>query len=248
MISPDLKDRFERLEAQGTSVREDDALGWLTSVYNIVSELDKGPGAYKRQSEEILKHWNAPGDHGTIKGRGEIQLRRWSAIEQMRSLLKAFQAEIENLAAPRPAHASGDETRTKIFIGHGRSEAWRELKDFLKDRLGLEWEEYNRTSTAGRSRKEILLEKLAHARFAFLVMTAEDEHADGTRHARENVIHEIGLFQGALGFERAIVLLEDGCEEFSNIAGLDQIRFPSDRIEGAWEEVRRVLERERILG
>ena len=40
----------------------------------------------------------------------------------MRSLLKAFQAEIENLAAPRPAHTSGDETRTKIFIGHGRSD------------------------------------------------------------------------------------------------------------------------------
>ena len=27
-------------------------------------------------------------------------------------------------------------------------------------------------------------------------MTAEDEHADGTKHARENVIHEVGLFQG----------------------------------------------------
>ena len=29
--------------------------------------------------------------------------------------------------------------------------------------------------------------------------------------ARMNVIHEVGLFQGRLGFERAIVLLEEGC-------------------------------------
>jgi predicted nucleotide-binding protein len=38
-------------------------------------------------------------------------------------------------------------------------------------------------------------------------MTAEDEQADGNHHARMNVIHEVGLFQGRLGFERAIVLL-----------------------------------------
>jgi hypothetical protein len=35
--------------------------------------------------------------------------------------------------------------------------------------------------------------------------------------------HEVGLFQGRLGFEKAIVLLEDGCEEFSNIKGLVQM-------------------------
>src|SRR5437763_9045875 len=33
---------------------------------------------------------------------------------------------------------------------------------------------------------------LKRATFAFLVMTAEDEHADDKKHARENVIHEIG--------------------------------------------------------
>ena len=37
------------------------------------------------------------------------------------------------------------------------------------------------------------------ASFAFLIMTAEDEHADSTLHARENVVHEVGLFQGKLG-------------------------------------------------
>ena len=57
-------------------------------------------------------------------------------------------------------------------------------------------------------------------------MTAEDEQPDGTLRARENVIHEAGLFQGRLGFEKAIILLEEGCEEFSNIEGLGQIRFP----------------------
>ena len=89
---------------------------------------------------------------------------------------------------------------------------------------------------------------LDSAAVALLVMTAEDETAEGKLRARENVVHEVGLFQGRLGFTKAIVLLEDGCEEFSNIQGLGQIRFPKGRISAAFEEVRHVLEREGLLG
>jgi predicted nucleotide-binding protein len=85
------------------------------------------------------------------------------------------------------------------------------------------------------------------AAIAFLIMTAEDEQADGKLHARMNVVHEAGLFQGKLGFTKAIVLLEEGCEEFSNIQGLGQIRFPKGNIKAAFEDVRQVLEREGLL-
>jgi predicted nucleotide-binding protein len=88
---------------------------------------------------------------------------------------------------------------------------------------------------------------LNEARFAFLIMTAEDEHSDKTKHARENVIHEAGLFQGRLGFEKAIILLEEECAEFSNIQGIQQIRFPPGNIRAVFEEIRRVLEREKVL-
>ena len=78
-------------------------------------------------------------------------------------------------------------------------------------------------------------------------MTAEDEQVDGKQNARQNVIHEAGLFQGRLGFERAIILLEEGCEEFSNVKGLGQIRFPNGNVSAAFEDIRKVLERERLL-
>jgi predicted nucleotide-binding protein len=138
-------------------------------------------------------------------------------------------------------------TDGRVFIGHGHSEAWRDLKDFIQDRLKLPWDEFNRESTAGLSGKERLEAMLDAASFAFLVMTAEDEHADSTKHARENVIHEAGLFQGRLGFRRAIILLEHGCAEFSNVAGIQQIRFSRGNIREVYEEIRRVLEREGIL-
>ena len=43
-------------------------------------------------------------------------------------------------------------------------------------------------------------------------------------------------------------MLEDGCNEFSNIEGLDQIRFPAGDIIARSENVRRVLKREGFLG
>jgi predicted nucleotide-binding protein len=88
---------------------------------------------------------------------------------------------------------------------------------------------------------------LDSAAIAFLIMTAEDEMADGALQARMNVVHEAGLFQGRLGFTKSIVLLEGGCEQFSNIEGLGQIRFPPGNISAAFEEIRRVLEREGLL-
>lgn len=134
-----------------------------------------------------------------------------------------------------------------VFIGHGRSQQWRELKDFLKDRLALRPIEFNHVSAAGVGTVERLSEMLDSSMFAFVIMTAEDELKDGEMIARQNVIHEAGLFQGRLGFRRAIVLVEDGCAEFSNISGLGQIRYPKGKISAAFEEVRAVLEREAII-
>ncbi len=135
----------------------------------------------------------------------------------------------------------------KIFIGHGRSLMWRELKDFIKDSLGLLYDEFNRVPVAGSTNVERLSEMLNGAAIAFIVLTAEDEQHDGTLRARQNVIHEVGLFQGRLGFSKSIILLEEKCEAFSNIDGLGQIRFPAGKISSVFEEVRRVLIREKII-
>jgi len=85
---------------------------------------------------------------------------------------------------------------------------------------------------------------LEESSFALLVMTGEDETKDGNFRARQNVVHEAGLFQGRLGFSRAIILLEEGTEDFSNINGLHQIRFAKGRVAETFGEVLAVLKRE----
>ena len=134
--------------------------------------------------------------------------------------------------------------RVKVFIGHGRSKQWRDLKDHLQDKHRFEVVAYETGSRAGYSISEILEEMSEEVSIAFLVHTAEDEGKDGICRARENVIHETGLFQGKLGFKRAIVLLEDGCNEFSNISGIQQLRFGKDNIKEIFGEVLSTIYRE----
>jgi hypothetical protein len=143
--------------------------------------------------------------------------------------------------------ATAERIGTKVCIGHGRSKEWKDLKDFISDRMRLPWDEFNRVSVAGVPNTVRLATMLDSAAIAFLVLTAEDETADGKMQARMNVVHEVGLFQGRLRLTRAIVMLEDGCEEFSNIAGLGRIRFPKNNIRAAFHDVQLVLEREGLV-
>jgi predicted nucleotide-binding protein len=131
-----------------------------------------------------------------------------------------------------------------IFIGHGRSPQWRDLKDHLTDKHDYKIEAYETGARAGHTIRDILDEMASKSSFAILVMTGEDEDKDGNLKARPNVIHEIGLFQGRLGFSRAIVLLEDGTEEFSNLFGIQQLRFSKENIKEIFGDVLATLKRE----
>jgi predicted nucleotide-binding protein len=209
---------------------------------------------------DIARQWSPEGQitrDVIAMGQGYIVPAHINATAEVTSLRHSFHICNEGAKIARKAashlerkerkHVAADRVGTNVFIGHGRSRLWRELKDFVQDRLDLPWDEFNRVPVAGVTNSTRLIEMLDAAAIAFLVMTAEDEMADGAVQARMNVVHEAGLFQGRLGFTKAIVLLEDGCEEFSNIQGLGHISFPKGKISASFEEIRRVLEREGLI-
>lgn len=131
-----------------------------------------------------------------------------------------------------------------VFIGHGGSELWRDLKDHLQEQHGYAVEAYETGSRAGHAVRDVLQEMLNKSSFAILVMTGEDETASGQLRPRQNVVHEAGLFQGKLGFNRAIALVENGVETFSNISGVQQIRFEIGQIRATFGDVLATLKRE----
>jgi len=178
----------------------------------------------------------------------QMKLEHTEILARIRNRVLAFANSVEKAIASVPGPPPPGNAMTSVFIGHGQSQQWLELKDFLESTLQLPVLEFNRSSPAGVPTSVHLDHMLSNAHFAFLVFTAEDRRDDGSLHARENVVHEAGLFQGRLGFRKAIILLEDVCEEFTNIQGLGQIRFRQGKLPSKFDEVRQVLVREGILG
>lgn len=166
------------------------------------------------------------------------------AIEVVFNCIENHEASSRLPDPPKPEPTKPLIPKPKIFIGHGRSPLWRELKDHLTDKHKYEVIAYEVGSRAGHTIRDILEEMLNRSSIAFLVLTGEDLDVSGDLHARENVIHETGLFQGRLGFARSIVLLEKGTVEFSNIHGIDQIRFSPGNIKETFGDVIAVIKRE----
>lgn len=164
---------------------------------------------------------------------------------QIESLFDVFEKNLSASQLPEKATDSENElSNPTIFIGHGRSTIWRDLKDHLHEKHGYSIQAYEIGARAGHAVRDILEDMLSSSSFALLVLTGEDERPDGKSLARQNVIHETGLFQGRIGFKRAIVLLEEGTEEFSNIHGIEQIRFSKDNIKETFGDAIATIKRE----
>lgn len=218
----------------------------LLSRQDILSGLNPGMPPMSRDSVAMSAGVKIPPHAHMFARAAELSTILRSAEQTARNARSAAR-HIRRLKASALGSSSSTEGGTRVFIAHGRSPLWRELKDFVESRLGLPWDEFNRQPAAGLPNTTRLSQMLESAQIALLVMTAEDTNSDGESRARMNVIHEVGLFQGRLGFTKAIVLMEEGCAEFSNIQGLGQIRFPAGNISAAFEEVRQVLEREGVI-
>lgn len=254
----DISVRLKRLKTRGLAAI--DALGadhkMLTSIREEISAKETDFAA-NHLIEAIRPQRVVTRDMRAFQGGLQtpphisLQARVWSATLAAKAgneLAEMFRRarDVMEVSFLTGVDMTADRSK-KIFIGHGRSPIWRELKDFLTERLKLQCVEFNSDPAAGLATKERLEEMLDAAVFAFIILTAEEQQSDGTFRARENVVHEAGLFQGRLGFRKAILLLEEGCSEFSNIVGLTQVRFPKGTIAAGFEDIRRVLERERVI-
>lgn len=171
----------------------------------------------------------------------EARLSEWGVLDKPIDAIVEILAYVRAFAIRRPRS-----TPSFIFIGHGRHKDWERLRDFLEG-TNLKVDEFNVDPTAGVTTVERLTEMLNRACFALLVMTAEDRQVDGTVQARQNVVHEIGLFQGKLGFRKSIVVMQKGVAKFSNIEGLTYISYPKGKIQAAFPLIAEVLIREGVL-
>lgn len=170
-----------------------------------------------------------------------VELSERSMIEKV---FEVLESNYSKYVIPYDEAVKEVKSSIKIFIGHGKNQQWKELKDHLHDKHNFEVLAYETGARAGYTITEVLEEMSSEASFALLILTAEDNGTDGIVRARENVIHEVGLFQGKLGFKKSIVVLEEGCNEFTNISGVQQIRFKKDSIKETYGDILATIYRE----
>lgn len=131
----------------------------------------------------------------------------------------------------------------KVVIGHGNDQQWRILRDELRDEHGFELTAFEGKPRAGQTISTILEDMANEATVAVLVLTKADAMANGSWRARQNVIHEVGYFQGRLGWSNALIVCEEGVETLSNLDGTQRIDFPHENISAAVGRVAATLRR-----
>ena len=162
--------------------------------------------------------------------------------QKFQSVFEVFERNAESSRLERPPKPPPPSPN--IFIGHGRSNVWRDLKDHLQDDHGYNIVSHEIGARAGYAIRDILEDMLSESAIALLVMTGEDEMKDNKLLPRLSVVHELGLLQGHLGFGRATVLLEEDTRESANIHCIQQIRFANCNIRESFVEVLATLRRE----
>ncbi|WP_188508098.1 TIR domain-containing protein [Parapedobacter pyrenivorans] len=133
------------------------------------------------------------------------------------------------------------ERKNFIFISHGLSKEWFKVQSHLEKDLGYQTIELAQQPNHGRTILHKLAEEAQRCQIAIIIMTGDDKFENSEIRARENVLHEIGFFQGKLGLEKVVLLHEEGVSIPSNIHGLVYIAFPKDTVEATFGALNREL-------
>ena len=132
------------------------------------------------------------------------------------------------------------EKSKRIFISHGQSKEWYKLQAYIERDLKQQTLELAQEANLGRTVLQKLNDESNRCCIAVIVMTGDDIMENEVR-ARENVMHEIGFFQGKYGLQNIILLHEEGVNIPSNIHGLVYIPFPKNTVEATFGALTREI-------
>ena len=135
-----------------------------------------------------------------------------------------------------------------VFISHGGgSREWVRLRSYL-DSQNINYTEFNSPDPPlGLETTARLGDMLSVASVGIAIMSAEDLQGTDAWRARENVVHEIGLLHGHVGFDRVALVREKGLTVGTNIRGLQAIEMGKEGIEPHLVKIRNFLDRFNIV-
>lgn len=155
-------------------------------------------------------------------------------------LSRGFLERVETTSGPAPL-------RSDVFLVHHDSPYRDLVRRFIESDCGLCVHEVRSSDVAEPDFDEYLTTQVPCCSFAVCLLGKDESMADGRFRADQNVVYQAGFFQGRYGFGRVAMLTEEGCDGFSNIAGIVRLDFTAPRIESTFIELRRMLQREGVM-
>jgi sugar/nucleoside kinase (ribokinase family) len=165
--------------------------------------------------------------------------RRGLELSTFPDLTKGFLQRLERPDEP-------ERVPTGVFLAHGTDPQWRKVWQFLEEDCHLQV--YGaQPGPSGEGQGEAMARLVALCGFAVCLLTGQDTMRTGHRYPDQSVVHQAGVFQGRVGFGRVALLVEEGVEIFSNVAGLICPPFRRGNVESTFWHLTRMLRREGLL-
>jgi predicted nucleotide-binding protein len=137
-----------------------------------------------------------------------------------------------------------------ILVHDGHSQRG-DVRRFVEQRCGIPVHEIDAATVADTQVAALMPRLLARSSFAICLLTGGSRSSPAEISARSradhHVVHQAGILQGRYGFGRVAILVEEGCDTFSNIAGLVRLHFPVGRVSSVFLELERMLQREGLM-
>ncbi|HEX4220747.1 MAG TPA: PfkB family carbohydrate kinase [Pseudonocardiaceae bacterium] len=176
---------------------------------------------------------------GLSLARHKMRFSGADGYQELPDLSKGFLQQTETRSGP-------DARRGAVFVVHNENRQFAALRNFLERDCGLVTYELSTVEVRENNLAVLMDRYLDHCGFAVCLLGA-DAPPGGHAPADQNLVHQAGIFQGRYGFGKVAILAEDGCDTFSNIAGLIRLDFPRGQVDATFYDLERMLEREGLV-
>ena len=177
---------------------------------------------------------------GLSLARHKMRFSSAGGYQELPDLSKGFLQQTETMSGP-------DARRAAVFLVHNENRQSAEVRRFLERDCGLVTYELS-TAEVGETNLAVLMDRhLDRCGFAVCLLGAGAAPPGGRAPADQNLVHQAGIFQGRYGFGKVAILAEEGCDTFSNIAGLIRLDFPRGQVDATFYDLERMLEREGLV-
>ncbi|MBB6017316.1 putative nucleotide-binding protein [Deinococcus radiopugnans ATCC 19172] len=228
------------------------ALAYIASVYRSISETDDKSdislfavalkySELRPDLQEVFPHIFSFMPGITLPQTKHTEYGSYAKSEGIKSIEVETKAFLDFWSTLNSKNTSISPLPKKVFISHGRKEDWRKVQEYVERTLEIPTLELAQEANKGRTIFQKLVDESDSCGYAIIIMTGDDLTTDEQIRARENVIHELGYFQGKYGPDRVCLLHEEGVNIPTNIAGWVYIPFPEGGIEAALGGITREL-------